>query len=96
MNIEIIKIISALFSIIGSAILAYRVTGILKALSLVAGCHDQNIKQLMPDNHENIIYLDNSTAHIERAQKNGLLITGFIFIILSGVMQLFGLLIAST
>ena len=49
MSVESIKIIAAIMGIIGSAILAYRVTGILSALSLVAGCHEVNIQQLMPN-----------------------------------------------
>jgi len=96
MNIEAIKIIAAIFSIVGSGILALRVTGILSALSFVADVHEVNIQQLMPDNQTSNVYnLDNSTAHIERAQKKGLLITGFVCIILSGILQLVALLISS-
>jgi len=95
MEIESIKIIAAISSIIGAAILAYRVTGILSALSLVAKCHELNIQQLMPNHQEDIYNLGNSTAHVEKAQKNGLLITGFIFFILSGVLQLIALLMSN-
>lgn len=93
MTIEQIKIIAAIFSIVGSGILAFRVTGILSALSLVAKVHEINIQQLMPDNQAcNVYNLDNSTAHVEKAQKKGLLITGFVCIVLSGVLQLIALI----
>jgi len=87
MSIETIKIMAAIFGIFGSGILAFRVTGILSALSLVAGCHEVNIQQLMPNHQGNIHNLGNSTAHVEKAEKKGLLITGFIFFILSGILQ---------
>jgi hypothetical protein len=91
MTIESIKIIAAAMGIIGSLILAYRVTGILSALSLVAGCHEVNIQQLMPNQHGDIHNLGNSTAHVEAAQKKGLLITGFVFFTFAFVLQLVAL-----
>ncbi|MBY6205632.1 hypothetical protein [Halomonas denitrificans] len=96
MTVETIKILAALSSIIGSIILAYRVTGILTAVSLVAECHELNIQQLMPNQTGDIQNLGNSTAHIERAQKKRLLITGFAFLIASGILQLVALLVANT
>ena len=96
MTIETIKIIAAIFSIIGSGLLAFRVTGILSALSLVSNAHEINIQQLMPDKQTiNIYNLDNSTAHVEKAQKKGLLIAGFVFVVLSGVLQLVALLMSN-
>lgn len=96
MTIETIKILAAISSIIGSVILAYRVTGILSALSLVASCHELNIQQLMPNYRGDIHNLGNSTAHVEKAQKKGLLITGFVFLIASGVLQLIALVMGNT
>ncbi|WMS89029.1 hypothetical protein [Pleionea litopenaei] len=95
MTVESIKIIAAIMGIIGSGILAYRVTGILSALSLVAGCHEVNIQQLMPNHQGNIHHLGNSTAHVEAAQKKGLLITGFVFFILAFALQLVALVMAN-
>lgn len=95
MTIETIKILAAVSSIIASGILAYRVTGILSALSLVASCHEMNIQQLMPTHQGDIHNLGNSTEHVEKAQKKGLLITGFVFLIASGVLQLIALLMAN-
>lgn len=95
MSVESIKIIAAIMGIIGSGILAYRVTGILSALSFVARCHELNIQQLMPNYQKNIIHLDNSMAQVDKAQKKGLLITGFVFFILAGVFHLVALLMAS-
>ena len=95
MSIESIKIIAAILSIVGSGILAYRVTGILSALSLVANSHEINIQQLMPSHMSDIYNLGNSTEHVEKAQKTGLLILGFSLFILSGVLQLVALLLAT-
>ena len=95
MSIESIKIIAAIMGIRGSVILAYRVKGILSALSLVTGCHEVNIQQLMPNYQGDIHNLGNSTAHVEAAKKTGLLITGFVFFILAGVLQLVALVMAN-
>lgn len=95
MTIETIKILAAASSIIGSGILAYRVTGILSALSLASTCHESNIQQLMPTHQGDIHNLGNSTAHVKKAQKKSLLITGFIFLIASGVLQLIALVMAN-
>lgn len=91
MSVETIKIIAAICSIVGSSILAYRVTGILSALSLVANCHEVNIQQLMPNKNGNIYNIVNSKVHIEKAQKKFLLITGFVLLIASGVLQFMAL-----
>lgn len=95
---EILKILSSLFSILGSVILAYRVTGILKALTLSANFHEICIKGLADhltgkrgDTHLPM----NSVAHIQRAQKMPLLIFGFLLIILSAILQLVVLIMAS-
>ena len=94
MTVESMKIISTILSILGSVILAFRVTGILSALSLVANAHEMNIQQLMPGSQTNNLYnLANSTEHVEKAQKQGLLITGFACLILSGVFQFIALII---
>jgi len=95
MSIESIKIIAAVLSIVGSGILAFRVTGILSALSLVADAHELNIQQLMPTHKGDIYNLGNSPAHVEKAKRKGLLITGFAFIILSGVLQLIALVMSN-
>ncbi|UCQ12821.1 hypothetical protein [Edwardsiella tarda] len=95
MMIETIKILAAISSIIGSMILAYRVTGILAALSLAVNCYEVNIRQLMPTHEGDIHYLSNVTMHVKNAQKKRLLITGFIFLILSGFLQFTALIMAN-
>lgn len=95
MSIESIKIIAAILSIVGSGILAYRVTGILSALSIVANAHELNIQQLMPNYQSDIYNLGNSTEHVKKAKKTGLLILGFSLFILSGVLQLLALLMSN-
>ncbi|WP_226066819.1 hypothetical protein [Dickeya zeae] len=96
MTIETIKILAVISSIIGSGILAYRVTGILSALTLVVNCHEVNIEQLMPNHKGGIHYLANAPKHVEKAQKKTLLITGFVFLITSGILQLMALMMANS
>ena len=95
MTVECIKITGTLISILGSIILAYRVTGILKALALVAGAHEVNIQQLMPGQTGNIYNLQGSTQHVEKASKKGLLLFGFFCYIISGILQLTALFMQS-
>jgi hypothetical protein len=95
--VESIKIISAILSIIGSGILAFRVTGILSALSFVAEVHEVNIQQLMPSSNANYLTnLENSTNHINKSNKKGLLITGFACLFLSGVFQCIAIILSNT
>lgn len=94
--IETIKIISSISSILGASILAYRVTGILKSLSLVAHFHDDSIKKItsfVANPHQNIVIGVNSNQHVARAEKMPLLLIGFGLTILSGVLQLIALFI---
>jgi hypothetical protein len=49
----------------------------------------------MPNQQGGIYNLGDSTAHVEAAQKKGLLITGFVFFILAGVLQLVALVMAN-
>jgi len=93
MEIESIKIIAAICAVLGSSILAFRVTGILKALALVGQAHEINIHQLMNDDGvSKIVHLENTTAHVNRANKVGLLIAGFILTIVSGLLQVIALI----
>ncbi|WP_316367752.1 hypothetical protein [Candidatus Thiodiazotropha sp. CDECU1] len=95
MDIESIKIISAICSIAGSSILALRVTGILKALSIVAQAHEFNINahsSVQKNSDRALIQLKNSTEHVEKAQKLPLLISGFLLIILAAILQLIALI----
>jgi len=94
MNVEHIRIGASVLGIVGSGILAYRVTGILTALSLVAKVHDHNIQQLMPSYQGHIVNFGNTTAHVDNAQKSGLLIAGFLLIIASGVLQFAALMMS--
>ena len=49
----------------------------------------------MPNHTGDVHNLGNSTAHVEKAQKKALLITGFVFLIASGVLQLIALVLAN-
>jgi hypothetical protein len=89
MNAEILNLISAILGVAGSALLAYRVTGILKALAWVAEFHELNLEQLMNnDGRRNIFHFANSPQHIKNAEKRYLLILGFFMIILAALLQL--------
>ena len=96
MEIESIKIIAAICAVLGSSILAFRVTGILKALALVGQAHEINIHQLMNDDGvSKIVHMANTTDHVDRANKAGLLIVGFLLTIASGLLQVAALFMSN-
>lgn len=88
LELESIKIMSGFFAVIGSAILAYRVKGMLRTLALVEKANEINVKQIMTDDGlKKLVFIQNTSAHVDRAQKTPLLIVGFLLIIASGVLQ---------
>lgn len=87
-----LKILAAISSIIGSIILAVRVRNILSALSFVAKMHESNINEIA-SRHQDIVIATGATNHVERAQGMALLIIGFLFLGLSGVLNLIALLL---
>jgi hypothetical protein len=95
MEARTLKIIAAIFSLLGSGLLAWRVKGLLEALALVVATHEANIQQLMRPNGD-IVNLANSTKHVERARKFGLLVFGFICLAISAALQLIALLASSS
>lgn len=84
---ESLKVAAAVFGVIGSLILAYRVTGILSALSQVVALHEINTAQLLK-NRGDIIQFRNTTELVTAAQRKPLLFTGFAFFVLSAILQL--------
>lgn len=86
MSPDIIKFTGLALNVLGSLVLAFRVTNILRALSLVAKCHEENISQLTA-NQRVVVQFVNSTKHVERAQKTTLLIAGFVLMILGLLCQ---------
>jgi hypothetical protein len=76
---EKLQLAAAALSVAGSILLAWRVSQILKALSLVASVHEVNIDQLMSST-PNIVHFGNSTKHVERAKDTGLLVVGFLLL----------------
>lgn len=92
MDVATLKILAAILSLVGSGLLAWRVKGILEALALAALAHEANIQQLMNPGR-NIINLGNSTAHVEKAQKYGLLVFGFLCLFASAALQLLALFV---
>lgn len=95
MGVETVRIIASLMSVVGSAILAYRVTGILQALGIVAIAHEENINQLMSPGGGDIMHFTNSTAHVKRAKKSGLLIAGFVLVVGAATLQFVALLMVN-
>lgn len=89
---EILKVAAPVCGVIGSSILAYRVTGILAALSKVVEFHEINTAQLL-NNRGNIVQFKNTTALVDDAQRKPLLYTGFVFFIMSAILQLASLFI---
>ncbi|QIB34606.1 hypothetical protein [Ancylobacter pratisalsi] len=84
---NVIKALAAICSVIGSILLAIRVKGLLEALTFVAKMHESNIHELSSGNFT-IVIARGSTQHIENARRAGLLMTGFVFLILSGLLNL--------
>ena len=96
MDADTLRIISTICSIVGSALLAIRVTGILSALSKVANAHEKNLqafKSIYEDSSRALIQLENSMALIDKAKKLPLLVAGFVLIIAAALLQLLALLI---
>lgn len=94
MDADTLKIGAAVLSLVGSALLAWRVKGILEALALVTLAHEANIQQLMQPSGD-IYNFGNSTKHVENARKFGLLILGFACLIISAGLQLVAFFVAS-
>jgi hypothetical protein len=84
---ENLKVLAAVCGVIGSLILAYRVTGILSALSKVAALQEINNAQRL-SNRGDIVQFKNTTALVDAAQRKPLLYTGFGFFIISAILQL--------
>lgn len=89
--VDSLRVAAAVSSVAGSGLLAWRVKRILDALTLVAGAHEVNIQQLMPNHRGDIYNLGNSTAHVERAKGTWLLVVGFLLLGLSGALNLLAL-----
>ncbi|GGF76739.1 hypothetical protein GCM10011402_31880 [Paracoccus acridae] len=77
-------------SLTGTSILAFRVTGLLKALGEVAKIHEQNIKQLavaVENPRVDLVYAVNSPKWIADAQRQWALWLGFFLTIFGGALQ---------
>lgn len=88
MHPDWIRFIGIAFNAIGSLVLAFRVTNILKALALVADIHDQNIDVAMRvDPFRTRVFLKEGPQQIKRAEKRSLLILGFVLIFVGLIAQ---------
>ena len=86
MDADLLRGIAAACSVGGSLLLAWRVTGILRALGSVASIHESNIMELSKS-HGDIVIGHGSTKWIKKAQKIWLLVIGFLLSIVGGVLQ---------
>lgn len=86
MNSEWIRFAGIALNVCGSLVLAIRVTRILRALALVATCHEANLQTIIHAPQVQVQFL-NSITHVERARKAGLLVAGFSLIIIGLVLQ---------
>ena len=92
MDINTLKILAAVLSLIGSGLLAWRVSGILSALAFVARAHEENIRQILQTTGD-IYHFAGAPQHVERAEKRWLLWIGFGCLIVSALLQLGSLFI---
>ncbi len=83
---DVLKGLAAISGILGSMLLAWRVSGILKALAFVAHIHEGNIDEIT-SGRSHIVMGTGATKHVENAQKLWLLYVGFFFLIASGVLN---------
>lgn len=84
--IESIKIAATIISLLGTSILALRVSGLLKSLALAAKAHEAAILAFSHslNNPNKAIQIPvSSTEHVERANKISLLMLGFFLVIVS-------------
>ena len=85
------RVIASVLSVVGSGLLAWRVTGLLKALALAIRIHETTILSLADDGKStggDVAVLIGAPTHVERAEKRGLLVTGFVCVIASACIQL--------
>lgn len=78
------------FSLAGTSILAWRVTGLLRALGKAAVMHDNNINQIVGvvrDPMAVSVIAVNSTKWIDDAQRQWALWIGFALSLLGGALQ---------
>ena len=88
MTPETLRIAAAVLSAVGSILLAWRVTGILRALGAVAKAHEQNITNLMEARDGGALLIHGNTPkQVERAQRFRILVAGFVCLIASAALQ---------
>jgi hypothetical protein len=98
---ETLKITGLVLSLIGTLILAYRITSILSAVSLAVQAHDLNfqITATIASGDRTIpnIQVHGADKHVLQAEKFGkkLLIIGFALQIIGGICQVASLLVAT-
>ncbi|ONN64872.1 hypothetical protein BTM36_19790 [Herbaspirillum sp. VT-16-41] len=87
-----LKVGAAVCGVLGSLILAYRVTGILSALTTVVAFLEENIKSRL-NNRGDVVFFGNISSIAHAAQRKPLLYLGFFFFSLSAILQLASLFV---
>lgn len=84
--IDSIRIAATIISLIGTSILALRVSGLLKSLALATKAHEAAIlafSHSLNNPNQSVEIPIGSTDHVERANKTNLLMAGFFLVIVS-------------
>jgi len=84
------RLTASILGVVGSCLLGWRVAGLIKALAVALKIHQQNIKNLADAGGRiggDVIVFTGASMHVERAQKRGLMVSGFLLVITSAVIQ---------
>ncbi len=89
-NPHTMRIMAAVLGLVGSGLLAWRVTGLLKALASAIQIHETNILSLADGGRStggNVPVFTGAPKHVKQAERRGLLVTGFVCMIASASIQ---------
>ena len=92
MNPDVLRVIASVLSVVGSGLLAWRVTGLLKSIAMAIKIHETTILSLADNGRSaggNVVVFTGAPTHVEQAEKRGLLVTGFLCVVASACIQLF-------
>ena len=90
MTEDFLRLVASVLSLAGSLLLAWRVKGLLTAITTALLVHQQNIENLADDGRSTgngLVIFTGATTMIENAQRRWLLYLGFALIIASGAIQ---------
>ena len=93
MNPLYLKTAGIALNVLGTLLLTYRVSGVLRAVKLVLDCHEVNhmaVTAFLTGQEKDLHQLINSTQKLQIAHNLGLrlLITGFAFIVIGNLLNI--------